>query len=165
MELFIQIKNGQPHEHPIVEENFRQAFPDIDTDNLPPEFARFERIPMPPAAIYEAVDGPVYQWFDGIVKDVWTVRPMTDAERLVKNEQLTVGAYGMRDFLRTVAQQKISDSTTDEARQAWTDYLAQLDAYVVVDPADPKIPPPPVVRPDGVVLSTSAPGSAPSVTG
>ncbi len=165
MELFIQIVDGQPHEHPILGENFRQAFPHIDTNNLPPEFARFERIPAPMPETYEAVDGPVYEWADGVVKDVWTVRPMTDAERAVKNEQLTQSAYNMRDYLKTVAQQKITEATTDSARQAWVDYLAQLDSYVVVDPANPQIPPPPVVRPDGVVLSTSAPGSAPSVTG
>ena len=41
MELFIQIRNGQPFEHPIFGDNFRQAFPDVDVDNLPPEFARF----------------------------------------------------------------------------------------------------------------------------
>lgn len=165
MELFIQIRDGQPYEHPIFADNFQQAFPHIDINNLPREFARFERIPQPTSGAYELVEGPVYQWVDGIVKDVWAVRPMTDTERAVKNEQLTQEAYGVRDFLKTVAQQKINEATTDEARQVWMEYLAQLDAYVVVDPADPKIPPPPVVRPDGVVLSTSAPGSMPSVTG
>ena len=44
MELYIQIRNGQPFEHPILGDNFRQAFPKIDVSNLPPEFAKFERI-------------------------------------------------------------------------------------------------------------------------
>ena len=30
MRLFIQIRDGQPFEHPIIEDNFREAFPDID---------------------------------------------------------------------------------------------------------------------------------------
>lgn len=84
MELFIQIRNGQPFEHPIFGDNFRQAFPHIDVDNLPPEFARFERVPqnvMPD--VFEIVEVR-YEWFDGIVKDVWSVRPMTDQEKSAK---------------------------------------------------------------------------------
>ena len=46
MELYIQIRNGQPFEHPIFGDNFRQAFPGIDVDNLPPEFAVFQRVPQ-----------------------------------------------------------------------------------------------------------------------
>ena len=41
MELFIRIKDGEPFEHPIFGDNFRAAFPDIDSDNLPPDFVRF----------------------------------------------------------------------------------------------------------------------------
>ena len=44
MELFIRVKDGQAFEHPILGDNFRQAFPNINVNNLPSEFARFERI-------------------------------------------------------------------------------------------------------------------------
>jgi hypothetical protein len=81
MKLFIRIVDGQPFEHPILEDNFRQAFPDIDVDNLPSEFARFERVPRP-SPVYATLndDKPTYQWVDGIVKDVWDVTPMTPQE-------------------------------------------------------------------------------------
>lgn len=88
MELFIQIRDGQPFEHPIFEGNFREAFPHIDPNNLPPEFARFERIEPPQHGVYEVVLGPSYQWVDGIVKDVWEVRPMTAQE--VSNKQTSI---------------------------------------------------------------------------
>jgi hypothetical protein len=88
MELFIQIRNGQPFQHPILGENFREAFPHIDTNNLPPEFARFERIEPPQYGVYEVLLGPLYQWVDGIVKDVWEVRPMTAQE--VSNKQTSI---------------------------------------------------------------------------
>jgi hypothetical protein len=87
MELFIQIRNGQPFQHPILGDNFREAFPHIDTDSLPPEFARFERIQPPAVGVYEVLLGPSYQWADGIVKDVWLVRPMSVQEKLAKQEQ------------------------------------------------------------------------------
>lgn len=165
MNLLIQIRNGQAYEHPIFEDNFQQAFPSIDINNLPPEFARFDRVPPPNPGVYEAVEGPIYQWVGNIVKDVWAIRPMTDAERAAKNEELTQGAYNIRDFFKTIAQQKIDESTTDAERQAWSEYLIQLEAYVVTDPVKPNVPIPPRINADGTLLTTTAPGSAPSVTG
>lgn len=75
MELFIRIVDGQPFEHPILGDNFRQAFPNVDVDNLPPEFARFERVPCPnPDEGYYLVAATcTYQWVDGVVKDVWEI--------------------------------------------------------------------------------------------
>jgi hypothetical protein len=84
MELYIQIRNGQPFEHPIFGDNFRQAFPHIDVFNLPPEFAVFERIPQNVTPGPFEVAEVSYQWFDTIVKDVWSVRPMTDQEKATK---------------------------------------------------------------------------------
>lgn len=88
MELFIQIRDGQPFQHPILGDNFREAFPQIDPNNLPSEFARFERIEPPQCGVYEVLLGPSYQWVDGIVKDVWEVRPMTAQE--VSNKQTSI---------------------------------------------------------------------------
>lgn len=84
MELFIRIKDGQPFEHPIMDENFKQAFPEIDTANLPPEFARFERVESPVVGVYEVYEGVTYAWVDGVVKDVHYVRQMTDTEKANK---------------------------------------------------------------------------------
>ena len=90
MELYIRIKDGQPFEHPITAQNFRQAFPNIDVNNLPSEFARFERIPVP-SLVYATLNNPdsTYQIIDGVVKDVWDITPMTaqeitDKQNLVK---------------------------------------------------------------------------------
>jgi hypothetical protein len=84
MELFIRIKDGQPFEHPILGDNFRAAFPNIDTNNLPSDFARFERISMPRISLYEVYEGVTYEWVDGWVKDVHHVRQMTAEEKLAK---------------------------------------------------------------------------------
>ena len=87
MELFIQIRDGQPFEHPILGDNFRQAFPNIDTDNLPPEFARFVRVAASPVGtfeVYEVCGECVYALVDGVYTDVHNVRPMTDEEKAAK---------------------------------------------------------------------------------
>lgn len=165
MELFIQIRDGQPYEHPIIGSNFRQAFPRVDVNNLPPQFARFERIPQPKPGVYEVIEGVSYQWVDGIVKDVWAVRPMTDEERQTKVAELTQQIQGGIESLKVFAQSKLDEATDETIKQVWTDYLAQLDAYVIVDPANPQIPLPPRFNPDGTVLTTTAPGTAPDVTG
>jgi len=88
MRLFIQIRDGQPFEHPIFEDNFIQAFPHIDPDNLPPEFAPFERVENPRVAGTYQVDEVSYQWVDGVVKDVWTVREMTVEEKTVTQQSV-----------------------------------------------------------------------------
>lgn len=88
MDLVIQIKDGMPHEHPILVDNLLQAFPDIDPNNLPDNFVRFERIDVPELGIYEIHEGVTYEWVDGIVKDVHNVRPMTDEEKTQKQNEI-----------------------------------------------------------------------------
>ena len=75
MKLFIKIKDGQPFEHPIIESNFRQAFPNIDVDNLPSEFARFVRVqkPEPDEGKHIVRAECRYEWAGDEVTDVWYV--------------------------------------------------------------------------------------------
>lgn len=90
MELFIRIKDGQPFEHPIFGDNFRQAFPEVDTNNLPPEFARFERIEPPIVGVYEVIE-TAYERDGNIYKDVHHVRAMTDIEKLERQDSVKAG--------------------------------------------------------------------------
>ena len=88
MKLFIQIRDGQPYEHPIMESNFLEAFPHVDPNNLPQEFASFERIEQPAIGQYEVIEGVTYQWDNGIVKDVWSIRQMTDEEKTAYDNEM-----------------------------------------------------------------------------
>lgn len=83
MNLYIQIKDGKPFEHPILEDNFKQAFPHIDVDNLPSEFAKFVRLQPPLLGRYETFDNPsvTYELVNGVYTDVFHTRPMTQEER------------------------------------------------------------------------------------
>lgn len=87
-ELFIRIVNGQPFEHPILGVNFKQAFPDVDVNNLPPEFARFERVPRPDLGTYEVwvQENSTYELIDGVYKNVWHKRLMTAEEKMAKQQ-------------------------------------------------------------------------------
>jgi hypothetical protein len=88
MELFIRIKNGQPFEHPIMGDNFRQAFPDVDTSNLPAEFARFVRIQAPTVGVYEKNLTVSYQLVDGVYTDVFSIEQMTAEEIAAKQQSV-----------------------------------------------------------------------------
>lgn len=94
MELFIQIRNGQPFEHPIFGDNFRQAFPDVDINNLPPEFARFERVQAPTLDVYEKNQRVQYECDEyGIYHDVWYCDRMTVEEIKVKQDKVKAQWY------------------------------------------------------------------------
>jgi hypothetical protein len=84
MELFIQIQNGQPFEHPIVGDNFRQAFPNIDTENLPESFAQFVRVEAPVTGVYQVYEGVTYEKVGDVYTDVHQVRAMTAEEITAK---------------------------------------------------------------------------------
>jgi hypothetical protein len=86
MNFVIRIKNGQPVDHPITIENFRQAFPRLDENNLPSEFAKFNLRGAPVPGPYEIVESQefTYQLVDGVWSDVWTSKQMTEQEKSEK---------------------------------------------------------------------------------
>jgi hypothetical protein len=84
MELIIQLENGVPVNHPIFVDNFREAFPDVDTNNLPTEFAKFVRVEPPILGAYEVYEGVTYETAGDAFTDVHHVRQMTDAEKTEK---------------------------------------------------------------------------------
>lgn len=144
LELYIQIRDGQPYEHPIFADNFRAAFPDVNTNDLPADrFAKFIRVDAPVPGTYEVYEGVTYQWFDGVVKDVHNVRPMTVEERAVKTAQLTEMANGTK-LRRIELINTVLASESDETAQAlWLDCLTAHEEWVLegVDPITPSFPP------------------------
>ena len=97
MELFIRIKDGKPFEHPIFGDNFREAFPDVDTNNLPSDFAKFVRIPQPQIGPYQIYEGVTYEMFGDVCMDVhhlkqMNVQQMIDKQNLIK-ERWNAGGW------------------------------------------------------------------------
>lgn len=106
MRKFIQIRDGNPVEHPVLESNMRLAFPDVDLDNLPETWAEFIRVPMPTIGPYQVYQGVNYQWVDGKVQDVHLVREMIESERqekieYVKNQWASGGGFPSWTFNET----------------------------------------------------------------
>lgn len=88
MELYIRIVDGKPFEHPIFGDNFRQAFPDVDVNNLPPNFARFVRVQAPTLGAYEKNQTVTYELVDGVYTDVFHCEQMTAEEIAEKQIQV-----------------------------------------------------------------------------
>lgn len=143
LELYIQIRDGQPHEHPIFADNFKQAFPDVDVDNLPADrFAKFIRVAQPTVGTYEVYEGVTYEWVDGVVKDVHSVRPMTEEERAAKTAELEANANGEK-LARIAFINDVLTKETDETSQTlWLDCLTAHEAWTLesVDPITPAFP-------------------------
>lgn len=151
LELYIQIRDGQPHEHPIFGDNFRQAFPDVDPENLPADrFAKFIRVQPPEVATYEVAES-TYGWVDGVVKDIWTVRSMTEEEQADKLEQMSLAVYAHRDDLIARCNEMIIQVTEPIGNQAWRETLAELIVWQLesLDPITPPLPLLPFRSPKG----------------
>ena len=92
MELYIQIENGQPINHPAFGDNLRQAFGEI-----PSNWEPFERIERPVPGVYQILesDQPTYQKVGEKWTDIWSLRDMTAAEKAAK-QQATIDAFNNR---------------------------------------------------------------------
>jgi hypothetical protein len=90
MKLFIQIREGQPYEHPVMEANMKQLFPAHDLETAPDGFAKFTRVAQPIIGAYEKFDdslgqdGCTYDSDDEGFKDVWHIVPLSETEKAEK---------------------------------------------------------------------------------
>lgn len=144
LELYIQIRDEQPHEHPIFADNFRAAFPDVDVNNLPADrFAKFIRIAKPVIDAYEVYDGVTYEWADGVVKDVHHVRSMSDEERAAKMAELEAEATKEHLALINVLNTALTNETDELGQSLLLDCLTAYEAWALesVNPITPPFPP------------------------
>ena len=124
MELFIRIKDGQPFEHPIMGDNFLQAFPDVDTNNLPAGFAKFIRVEPPVLGPYEKNQIVSYQLVNDAYTDIFTVEQMT-AEEIVAKQQAVKDAWSPNGFASwtfneaTCSFDAPTPMPTDDKRYVW----------------------------------------------
>jgi len=164
MNLYIRIKDGQPFEHPLFEENVKQVWPDIDLNNLPPDLARFERVNPPVAGTYEVLDGFTYDLVDGVYKDVWHLRPMNDAERQEQNAKFTESLNQGKTYLLQIAQEKINE-VNDEGKKALQTFINEINAFVPENLSKYNLPLLPKFDVNGNLITLNSSGSAPKVVG
>lgn len=165
MRYFIKISNGEPIEHPISEENFLKAFPEINVNNLSPHFAVFVKTEQPTVDLYEIADTVSYRLVGNEVHEIWNVRQKTSDEKEVTNKIIEEFVNTRLNHLKSIVQEKIINASSDAAKNAWTIFSNQLDAWTITDYRNPSLPLLPTILSDGTVVNNDSPGSAPSVTG
>lgn len=90
MKLFIRIKDGLPFEHPLLEENVRQVWPDLDFTNLPEWIAPFNRRHPEECNPYMHPKECRYELVNGIYSDVWYGAPFSEEEIRLKQERTKI---------------------------------------------------------------------------
>jgi hypothetical protein len=94
MNLYIEVENGVTKNHPAFEENLIQAFGEI-----PLNWEKFIRVDPPIPTVYQVLNQePTYSKVDGVWTDVWSLRNMTDEEKLLK-KQAVIDAFNNRECL------------------------------------------------------------------
>jgi hypothetical protein len=148
MELFIQVIDGKPVNHPAFKENLEQAFP----DGIPVEWEPFKRVPT--TLTCDTFEKSICEYVKdetGIWTDYWHVTPMTDEEREEKTQQIKDAIQ--KEINGRILQAKNAviwalKNSNLNAVQVWEEYLSRLQSYAVesVAPVMPRIPQGP--RPD-----------------
>lgn len=92
--LFIRVNDKGTIEHPIIESNLRELYPDLDINNPPTGFARFERTAPPILTDFRVVDKTTYELSSDLTQkygtptyiDVYHIRDMTEEEKAAKTQ-------------------------------------------------------------------------------
>jgi hypothetical protein len=156
MNLYIQMQNGQPWQHPLLEDNVLQAWPGIDLNNLPDNLARFRRIQQPGADVLPVGNFQVavcsYELAgDGIYEDTWTVREMDDDEQRIATKAQKKSVADQLESLKLFATERI-ENTTGDVQNAWQTYSNLLNSLDTSDPFSVAWPPMPRVDEDGDLI-------------
>lgn len=80
--LVIKFENNTVVDHPILLSNLQSIYPDIDYESLPQPYVKFQRVDKPVLGVFEKNILHEYKMLeDGIVRDSWTVVPVTAEEK------------------------------------------------------------------------------------
>lgn len=128
-ELYIQVVNGQPVDHPIAGWNLRMIYPDATEDNLPKGFERFTRMPPPVLDEYQVLEGVTYEKSNYGWHDRYHIRSMDPVERQQYDDQKEHAQKVMEEIksypevtMKKLAE-LIADGKVEGTEEAILDYL------------------------------------------
>ncbi len=134
--MLIQLQDGQPIGHPVLEESFRQLFPGTSfprslgpADVEPHGFGIFEfsQIPEPADRYDKVVEAAPVRDASGIWRQVWEIVPMTAAERLEADARKAEDLRHERGlFLMRSDHTQLPDAPPAIDRAAWAAYRQAL---------------------------------------
>jgi hypothetical protein len=107
MNLYIQINDGQPVNHPVLMDNLVSSL-----GCIPNDWEQFIRIPCPQLGPYQVLESetPTYQKQFGYWMDVWAIRDMTAEEKTAK-QQAVIDAFRSREQAENWAAWNLNETT------------------------------------------------------
>lgn len=82
LKLAIKFENNTVVDHPVLVSNLQSIYPNTDYENLPTPYVKFERVPHPTLGAFDRTILHEYKMSeDGIVRDSWTIVPVTAEEK------------------------------------------------------------------------------------
>jgi alkylhydroperoxidase/carboxymuconolactone decarboxylase family protein YurZ len=146
MDCFIRIKDGVPFEHPIHPDNFKDAFPEIDPNNLPEGFAYFKRLEKPfnpnPFKLhnceYVKIDDKTWG-------DKWTERNATPEEEVSIKLDLDKQLRELKVIYKDVALRTSSSTTNNDIKTYCSNYINTLENYQITNYLSINVPQPPLL--------------------
>jgi len=169
MNLYIQIINNQPINHPIFEEHLLAAYPDVDLSNTT-DFAPFIRLPQPdqvtlPRTELQVLESNYILMDDNkTYTDGYYVRDMTPDE-ITETTNIYINAINSKinDYIEYTNANILTANSID--LPIWQTYLDAITSFTYTDPFTVIILRPPFRDKDGNLLSYTATGAKPNVIG
>jgi len=147
MNMYIKVQNEIAVEHPALESNLLEAFP----DGIPSEFEPFERSGVyagSATSVFQKTVSTYIKKENGTWTDVWSIVEMTEEEKQAKTAEITEKATKHISNLKIYANTMIVScmAASDlNGVNIWTTYLNFINSWVLigVDPITPRITEPP----------------------
>ena len=139
--LFIKVVNGQPVDHPKIDINLEQVYGSIE--NIPSEYQPFMRVSQNVKPGPYQTPACSYQQIDGVWQDVWTLVDMTEAEILVRQQEIHNWATSAEEAVRRKIERRLLETSDENEIAVINQYIAILNAWEL-DLTAPSFPPPPV---------------------
>ena len=107
MNLYIEIENGVPKNHPAFMDNLLQAF-----GSIPTHWEMFTRTFCPIPNIYQVLVSatPTYEKVNGVWTDVWSLREMTAEEKTAK-QQAVITEFNDREYASNWSAWTLDEAT------------------------------------------------------
>jgi hypothetical protein len=131
--MLIQLQNGKPTGHPVLESNFKQLFPGTSfpafltpEDVEPFGFGMYDFTSQPePGKYQKVVEVEPVKDVQGIYRQTWAVVGMTDEEKSLEDTRMKSEVRQIRNMRLTGSDwTQLADSAADKA--AWAAYRQAL---------------------------------------
>lgn len=141
MNLYIQVQDGQPINHPALVDHLYGAF-----GGIPDNWKPFIRVEHPTIRVYEVYVDTTYEQVGDYYVDVHNVRPMTDEEKAAKIAEATANLQGANWTLDTETLRPVRPTMPTTGGPWKFDMVVAKDWVIATEPPYPSW----VLREDGL---------------